>query len=243
MIDTHAHVLAEYYDDLEQDIRNICKEVALVINSGFNDESSKEVVSIANQYNQFFATVGIHPNDTGDFKIIEDLAKNKKVVAIGETGLDYHWNPEMKEEQKALFRKHIELAIKLNKPIVVHSRDAVADTIQILKEYPDAKGVIHCFSGSLEVARQYIKMGYKLGIGGVITFPNAGLSEVIKEIPLHNIVVETDCPYLAPVPYRGKKNYPQYVKFIYEKLAEIHEKSIDEVEQVIAANVRQLFDI
>jgi len=243
MIDTHAHVLLEYYDNIEQEIEKINKELTLVINSGFNDATNKEVVQIANNYDQFFATVGIHPNEVGDFELVKKLALDDKVLAIGETGLDYYRNPEQKDGQKEIFRKHLALAKRIKKPVVVHSRDAVADTITILKEYPDVRGIIHCFTGSLETAREYIRLGYKLGIGGVLTFHNAGLSNVIKEIELHNIVVETDCPYLAPVPHRGRKNYPQYVKFIYEKLAEIYEKPVDEIEQAIAANVRQLFDI
>lgn len=207
-IDTHCHLYKEYYDDLD-DIINKIKESKInrVINNGCDDKSNHEVLESIGKYSNMYGALGIHP-ESADFYTDEDLefVKNhindEKVVAIGEIGLDYYWTKENKEEQIKLFEKQLELAEVVNKPVIIHSRDATLDTIEILKKH-HVRGVIHSFSGSYETACIYIKIGFLLGINGVITFKNCNLKDVIDKIDLSNIVLETDSPYLTPVPYRG----------------------------------------
>lgn len=242
MIDTHAHILSEYYDDIETEINNVFQINQIVINSGCDELSSREVVDLTKKHPNLYASVGLHPNELGEFSLIEQLALDEKVIAIGETGLDYYYHPVDKEKQKELFIKHLELARKLKKPVIIHSREATVDTINILKKYPDVHGIIHCFTGSLESANEYIALGYKLGIGGVVTFKNAKLKEVLKELPLHSIVLETDCPYLSPEPFRGHQNHSHYIKYVYEYIADLYNQPLSVIEKEIAGNVGQIFD-
>lgn len=242
MIDTHAHILSEYYENIDEEINNVFTINKIVVNSGCDELSNKEVVELTRKHPSLYASVGIHPNEDGSFDLVEQLAKDDKVIAIGETGLDYSYPPVDKRYQEELFIKHLELARKLDKPIIVHSRDATADTIKILKKYPEVKGIIHCFTGSLETAKEYITLGYKLGIGGVVTFKNSKLKEVLKEISLHNIVLETDCPYLTPEPLRGQQNHSHYIKYIYQYVADLYHVTVETLEKEIHGNVVQIFD-
>ena len=246
MIDTHAHIYKEYYDDIDELINEMKdKNIIHVINASTNYENALEIINQYKKYDGFILpAIGIHPEeiDNYDLNKIEELIQNNKIYAIGEIGLDYYWVKDNKEEQKELFIKQIKLAQKYNLPVIVHTRDSIQDCFDILKENR-VKGVIHCFSGSLEMAKEFIKLGYKLGIGGVLTFKNSNLYKVIEEIDLKNIVLETDSPYLSPEPYRGKKNNPSNVYYVAKKIAEIKGIDINKVINITTNNAKELFDI
>jgi TatD DNase family protein len=246
MIDSHAHIYSEYYDDIYSLVDSLKNNnVINVINAGVDIKTSKEVIRLYDEYNHFLLpSVGIHPENIERYDInkLEELIINNKVYAIGEIGLDYNYNSENKEEQKELFNKQLDLAVKYKLPIIVHTRDSIQDCFDILKS-SKVKGVIHCFSGSIEMAREFIKCGYKLGIGGVLTFKNSRLYEVIEKIDLKDIVLETDSPYLSPEPYRGKQNNPYNVYFVAKRIAEIKNVSIEEVIDITTKNALELFDI
>ena len=249
-IDTHCHLSKEDYDDIDLVIKeNIDNKVDRIIISGCTKETIVESIDIANKYNNVFLTIGYHPSESrittdADLELLEkQIRDSSKVVGIGEIGLDYHYGKEDIELQKDLFRKQMKLAEKLHLPVVIHSRDATEDTIEVLKEFPQIVGDIHCFSGSVETANIYIKMGYKIGIGGVVTFKNSNLYKVVEKIGLDNIILETDAPYLAPVPVRGKKNSSKYVPYIAEKVAEILNCSLEEVAKITTNNAVSLFDL
>ncbi len=200
------------------------------------------------KYDSLYAAVGYHPEIANkivdkDFEILEELVKNnKKIVAIGEIGLDYYWNKDNQEQQRKVFRKQLELAEKLNLPVIIHSRDAIGETYEILSRY-HVRGIIHCFSGSLEMAQKFIHLGFLLGIGGVVTFKNSKLYQVISNISLTSIVLETDSPYLTPEPNRGKINESSNIPFIAQKIAEITNVSIEKVAEITTKNAIQLFDL
>ncbi len=246
MIDSHAHILNEYYDNiygLIYDLKN--KNIRYVLNCADSIKTSKEVIESYIKYDGFLLpAVGIHPEciDTADLSELEHLIKNNKVYAVGEIGLDYYQNDTNKEEQKELFNKQLDLAEKYKLPIVVHIRDAMQDTFDILKKR-NLKGIIHCFSGSYEMAKEFIKLGYKLGIGGVLTFKNSKLYQVIEKIDLNYILLETDSPYLSPEPFRGKKNNPANIYYVAKKISEIKNVSVDEVIKKTSENFNDIFDI
>lgn len=248
-IDTHCHLLKDDYENVEQVIENAKeKNVKYLIISGCDKKSIQESIEIANKFPNIFLALGYHPSEVNkttdlDLENLKNIAKyNKKVVAIGEIGLDYHWEKETKEGQKELFRKQIDIAKELNLPIVIHSRDAFQDTYDILKE-ANYKGVIHCFSGNLENAKMYLSLGFYLGIGGVLTFKNTNLKETIKEIPLDKILLETDSPYLAPTPHRGEKNEPKYIPLIADEISNNLNKNIKEIEEITTLNAIKLFNL
>ena len=226
-IDTHCHLSKRDYSDISNVIEENKKAgVEKIIISGCTREDLDETIEIINTFSPVYATIGYHPEEADeivdiDLQRLESLLLTNKIVGIGEIGLDYHYSTENKEKQKELFEKQLALAEKYNLPVVIHTREATNDTITILKKYK-VKGIIHCFSGSYETACQYIKMGYLLGVGGVITFKNCHLKDTIKQLNLENIVLETDSPYLSPVPYRGKintsKNIPIIAEFIASEL-------------------------
>lgn len=248
-IDTHCHISKEDYSDIDLLVKeNIDNKVNKVIVSGCTKESIVETLELIDKYDSLYATIGYHPSEVNittdeDLVLLEEQLKHKKVVGVGEIGLDYHYGKEDIEKQKELFRKQLSIAERNNLPVVIHSRDATQDTINILKEYPNVVGDIHCFSGSLETARIYINMGYYLGIGGVVTFKNSNLSDVVKEIGLDRILLETDAPYLTPEPYRGKVNSSKYIPVIAEKTANILNISVDEVANTTTNNANILFDL
>lgn len=249
MIDTHAHVFKEYYEDISEIVNNAKKsKIDKIIISGCSKKDIKEAINLINDYDIFYATIGYHPEEVDnitedDIKFLEKmLIANKRVIGIGEIGLDYHYDKDSKNEQIILFEKQLALAERLGCPVVIHSRDATLDTYNILKKYK-VKGIIHSFSGSLETAKSYINLGFFLGIGGVITFKNCNLKEVIKNIDLKHIVLETDSPYLAPVPYRGKKNEPAYIKETAKFIANIKNISLEKVDEITTSNVNSLFDL
>lgn len=249
MIDSHAHIVNEFYDDIGDAVNKIKSEkIIAVINCSDSLETAKEVLSYSKKYENFLLpTAGIHPENIDELDIsilseLEDLVKNNKFVAIGETGLDYNYNDENKDKQKEFFIRQIEIANKYNLPVIVHSRDAAQDTFDILKEHR-CKGVVHCYSGSAEMAREYVKLGYYLGIGGVVTFKNSKLYEVIESIDLKNILIETDSPFLSPEPFRGKKNIPSNVIYVAKKIAEIKKMNVEDVIKITNENCINIFDL
>ena len=247
-IDTHCHIFSESYDVID-DVMTNCKNAGIskIINSGTDNETNNEALEISSKYDSMYVTLGIHPEFANiykkeDLQFVEDNLNNDKVVAIGEIGLDYHYEGYDKEKQKELFEYQLKLAEKYNLPVVVHSRDATEDTINILKKY-NIKGVIHSFSGSYETACIYIKMGYVLGINGVITFKNCNLKYVVEKLDLSNIILETDAPYLCPVPNRGKRNEPMYLIDTAKFICDLKDINMEELAKITNENVKRIFDI
>ncbi|MBR3145071.1 MAG: TatD family hydrolase [Clostridia bacterium] len=248
IFDSHAHLDDKAFDEdreaLIEEMKN--SGVAGIITCGCDIESSKRALSLAHKYDFIYAAVGIHPEEIqkGDsLDEIEVLAQDKKCVAIGEIGLDYYYDKEHKNLQKEIFSSQIDLAKKLHLPIIVHDREAHEDTLIILKN-KKPKGVLHCFSGSVEMAKEVMKLGMYLGVGGVITFKNARkLPEVVKIIPDDKLLIETDCPYLAPVPYRGKVCFSGMIPLTAKKIAEIRETDTESVLQLTKENATRLFNI
>ena len=247
-IDTHCHLSKEDYDDIDLVIKeNRENNISKIIISGCSRDSIFESIELSRRYEEVYLTLGYHPSEVNtvtddDLLELENLLKLDKVVGLGEIGLDYYYGKDDKNEQIELFRKQLVIAEKLDIPVVIHSRDAVEDTINILKEF-DLTGVIHCFSGSVETAKIYTSMGYMLGIGGVVTFKNSNLYKVVEEVGLKNIVLETDSPYLAPTPFRGQKNSSKYIPLIAEKVSNILGISIEEVGIETTKNACSMFDL
>lgn len=245
-IDTHCHLSKKDYEDISKVIEdNRNANVLRIIISGCTREDLDETIEIISNYPDVYATIGYHPEEADniekqDLIKLEELLTREKIVGIGEIGLDYHYSSENKEKQQQLFEYQLSLAEKYSLPVVIHTRDATNDTINILKKH-NVKGIIHCFSGSYETAYQYINMGFLLGIGGVITFKNCHLKETVKKLSLKNIVLETDSPYLAPVPYRGKINSPRNIPVIAEFLAKELEQNVNSIEKITTENTKSLF--
>lgn len=245
--DTHCHLYKEYYDNIDVIIKNANDNgITKMINCSTNIKNANEVISTSKKHNCVYAAIGIHPEDIQnitlhDLNIIEKNIEN--IVAIGEIGLDYHYENPDKEKQKLIFEEQLNIAEKYNKPVIIHSRDATNDMINILKKHSALKGVIHCFSGSYETAQIYIKMGFKIGIGGVLTFKNSKLFEVLDKLNTSDIVIETDSPYMTPVPYRGTKNEPKYISIVAKKICEIKKISEEELSKITEKNVKEIFDI
>lgn len=246
--DTHCHIYKEYYENIDEILKRALESnINRVINNGCNRESNKEVLALANTYNNMYIALGIHPESADtyqkeDLTFIEENLSNPKVIAIGEIGLDYHYTKENKTLQIKLLESQLKIAETHNLPVIIHSREATEDTINTLKKY-HVKGVIHSFSGSLETAKIYIKMGYLLGINGVITFKNSKLKEVIKELPLEHLVLETDSPYLTPEPFREKPNEPARIKEIATFISELKGISLEELARITNENIMRIFDI
>ena len=253
LIDTHSHIdLEDFNDDLDVVIKNAFNAgVEKIIIPSVDRNSFEKVMQIAKDYENIFCALGIHPTEAQkandkDFEEIEQLATDPKVVAIGECGLDYYWDKTFVEEQKKVFLKQIEIAKKLSLPLIVHDREAHKDTFDLLSQNINGEipVIMHCFSGSVEFAKECVKKRFYIGLGGVVTFKNAKkMYEVAKEIPLENLLLETDAPYLTPVPYRGKRNEPAYVKLVAEEIAQIRGISYDEVAKTTTSNARKVFGI
>lgn len=246
-IDTHCHLSREDYDDIDKVIKeDIEAGVDKIVVSGCSRESIDEVMKLRDKYDIVYVTIGYHPEYADSVReknldYLKRLLSEKKVVGIGEIGLDYHYTKENRDKQIWLFEEQLKIAEEFNLPVVIHSRDATQDTINTLKKYR-VKGIIHCFSGSLETAKMYISMGFLLGIGGVVTFKNSKLKDVVKEISLEFIVLETDSPYLAPVPYRGKVNSSKYLEYIAKFISDIKNISVSELAEITSKNASCLFD-
>lgn len=249
LFDTHAHYDARRFDSDRHELLASMEQngVGRILNAGCDLESSRMAMELAHQYDFIYAAVGSHPDDADhvDGALVDtyrELAKDKKVVAIGEIGLDYYYEDVPREQQKKAFRMQIELARELNLPVIVHERDAHGDGLEIVKDFPDVTGVFHCYSGSLEMARELVKLGWYVGFTGVLTFKNARKAlEVAENVPLHRIVLETDCPYMAPEPYRGKRCDSTMLPRMAEKLAQLRDKTVEEIEQITWENGCRLF--
>jgi TatD DNase family protein len=252
-IDSHAHLDDERFDDdRETVIKNLkTDQIDIVINIGADIASSKSTLNLAQTYDNIYSVVGVHPHSVSELvgvglDEIESLARDEKTVAIGEIGLDYYYENSPKQLQKEYFIEQIRLAKKLDLPIVIHSREAVKDTLDIIKSEKSSnlRGVMHCFSSSVEIAKEYVKLGFYIAIGGVVTFKNARVTkEVAKYVPLESLLIETDCPYLAPEPFRGKRNEPKYIKYTAEEIAKIKEVDLEEIAKITSANAKKLFEI
>ena len=247
-IDTHCHIFSEYYDDISELIEKIKDAgISKVIVNGCDMKSNLEILELVNKYDIVYGALGFHPTDLDEYNDewitwLDEHINDKKIVALGEIGLDYHYDNTDKILQKDVFRKQLLIAQKYNKPVIVHSRDSIQDTYDILKEF-NLKGSMHCYSGSLEMAREFIKLGYYIGVGGVVTYKNASnILNVIKNISLEYILLETDSPYLTPEPYRGMKNSSCYIPIIAEKIASIKEVSLEDVSKITTMSAERLFD-
>ena len=247
-IDTHCHLFHEYYEDLDEIVNKIKdNNISKVIINGTNGTDNKEVLESINKYDIMYGSIGLHPEfadeiTEADFKFVEEHINDSKVVAIGEIGLDYHYGKENKNKQIELFEKQLALAEKYKKPVIIHSRDATEDTINCLKKFK-VRGTMHSFSGSYETAMIYIKMGLLLGINGVVTFKNCNLIEVIKRVGIEHIVLETDSPYLTPVPNRGKRNDSSYINDIVNFIVDNMNVTKEEISKITNDNVFRCFDI
>lgn len=253
LFDTHVHLNAEQFEeDVEEAIQR-AKEagVSRMVVVGFDRPTITRAMELVEQHEALYAAVGWHPVDAIDMKDedlvwIEELASHPKVVALGEMGLDYHWDKSPKDVQKDVFRRQIRLAKKVKLPIVIHNRDATQDIVDILKEEKaaDVGGIMHCFSGSAETALECVKMNFYISLGGPVTFKNAKKpKEVAQAVPLDKLLIETDCPYLAPHPYRGKRNEPAYVKLVAEEIAALKNVSYEEVAEATMRNANRLFQL
>ena len=252
IFESHAHYDSHQFDEDREVLLGSMQEngVGTVVNICADWDSVTEVVEMVQNYPFMYSAVGLHPDEVGDldeerFEFLKTQCQKEKVVAVGEIGLDYYWDNESHDLQKKWFVRQLELARELSLPVIIHSRDAAEDTLQIMKEHAQGlRGVIHCFSYSKELAEEYVKMGFYIGIGGVVTFKNGKkLKEVAEVVPLERILLETDCPYLAPEPYRGKRNSSIYIPHIAQAIADIKGCTCEDVVAQTEANGKELFNI
>ena len=251
MIDVHAHMDDRQYDTDRAELLNQMKEagIARLINSGCNHAACRAALELAHTYDFVYCSIGIYPHDTYELEErgtaeLEEMLKQPKVVAVGEIGLDYYYDDVPKEIQQKWFRKQLELAKKYHLPAVIHCRDAMQDTISILKEFPEVHGIFHCYSGSVESMRKLTKMGWSISMGGVCTFKNAIVAkEVIAAVPADRLMLETDSPYLAPTPYRGKRNSALYLPEIIKVMAELRDTTPEEIERITDENAMRMFQM
>lgn len=253
LIDTHAHLDSSKFREDQDAVIQRAKDAGIeyIFNIGACEQSSKASVALARKYPKIYAAVGMHPHDskdmTGDtMRLFRELAKEEKVRAIGEIGLDYHYDFSPRDVQQRAFRAQIRLAHELKLPIIIHTREADEDTLRILQEEEASKlgGIMHCFPGDLAMAEECLKMNFKLAFGGVVTFNNAKATrEVVRELPLTELLLETDCPYMAPVPHRGKRNEPAFVKQVAEMFAHLKGVELEEVARVTTQTAKKIFKI
>ena len=252
IFDTHAHYDDDAFnEDREQLLADLPGQgIARVVDVGASLASCRKVLELMEQYDYIYGAIGVHPSETAElteesYSWLKEQCQKEKCLAVGEIGLDYYWDHESHDLQKEWFIRQLELARKHNLPVLIHSREAAADTMEIMKGHAQGlNGVIHCYSYSKEMAKEYVKMGFYIGIGGVVTFKNAKkVKETVAEIPLTSIVLETDCPYLAPEPFRGKRNQSAYIQYVAEKIAEIKEISYEEVVAQTEKNARAMYGL
>lgn len=253
LIDSHTHLDDSRFDNDRAEIINKLKDngIELVLNPGADLATSEKAVKLADEYSFIYAAVGCHPHDSKymndeTMNIFRELSKNKKVIAIGEIGLDYYYDNSDREIQKRWFREQIKLANELDIPYIVHDRDAHEDIFKIMKEEANSstRGILHCYSGSVEMAKEFIKLGFYISLAGPVTFKKAKTPKnVAMEIPLNKLLIETDAPYLTPEPFRGKRNEPKYVKYVAEEIANIRNISIDEIAENTNRNFKKLFSL
>jgi len=249
-IDTHTHIYLSEFDDDRDNIMQRAKEanVEITMMPAIDSSTHKKMIQTESIYPNCYSMIGLHPcsvnQDFGkELSLIDEYLAERKFVAIGEIGLDFYWDKNFSSEQNEKFRKQIQVALKHGLPIVIHSRNAIDECIEVVSEYPGVKGVFHCFSGNEQQAKKIIQLNFMLGIGGVVTFKNAGLDKVIEKIGLENVILETDAPYLAPVPFRGKRNEPSYVKIVAEKLSSICNLPLEKIAELTTENARNLFNL
>ena len=251
LTDTHAHLDFPQFDGDREEViaRALAAGVGSIINVGADLASSRRAVALAEAHPQIYAAVGVHPHDAKTLtdevlKELRELAQHPKVIAIGEIGLDFYRDLSPRDEQQRAFERQLALASELGKPVIIHDRQAHAEVLAILRRWPGLRGVLHCFSGDLDMAHEAIEMGFYISVGGPVTFKNARrLPEIVRQLPLERLLVETDCPYLAPHPYRGKRNEPAYVRLVAQKVAELKGVPLERVARVTTANARQLFGL
>lgn len=253
LIDSHAHLDDERFEpDREELIASLYENgIETVLNPGADLSTSKSAVALADKYPFIYAAVGCHPHDSKDMNddtmnIFRELAKNKKVIGIGEIGLDYYYDNSDRETQKKWFREQIRLARELDLPYIVHDRDAHEDVFRIMKEehYSGTRGILHCYSSSVEMAREFIRLGFYISLGGPVTFKKSKTPKLVaKEVPIDRLLIETDSPYLTPEPFRGKRNEPKYVRYVAEEIAGIREVNADEIAENTKLNFRRLFNL
>ncbi len=246
MVDTHCHIFISDYPDVDDVIKKMGDNIIIV--SGVDDDSNREVLELCSRYDNVYGTLGIHPesaDDIYDLDFVRNHINDFHIVGVGEIGLDYHYTKDNKDKQVDLFCRQIEIALEFNKPIVVHSRDAINDTYEIIKKYNIGNMTdIHCFSSSVEMAKEFVKLGCKLGIGGVLTFKNAGrLKDVVSSIDISNLLLETDSPYMTPEPFRGKRNEPYNIIYVARQISDIKNIDLDDVLRITSKNSFDLFDI
>lgn len=251
IVDTHMHIYDSKYDEIREEVIKEALDMGVnkMIAIGYDYDSSLKALELASQYDFIYAAIGLHPSEVQketdlELKWIYELAKNEKVVAIGEIGLDYYWDKTYVDLQKEMFHKQIEIAKDLNLPIIIHSRNASFDSFQVVESHPGVIGVFHCYGGSLEMAERLIKLGYYIGVGGVVTFKNAKeIKRVVENISLDHIISETDSPYLSPHPHRGELNHPGYTKYVIEKISELKNIDTNEVSNKLYENAHKLFKL
>ncbi len=252
-IDSHAHLDDERFDADREELINSLYEnrVETVLNPGADLNTSKSAVALADKYPFIYAAVGCHPHDSkymndDTMNIFRELAKDKKVIGIGEIGLDYYYDNSDRETQKKWFREQIRLAKELDLPYIVHDRDAHEDVFRIMKEehYSGTRGILHCYSSSVEMAKEFVRLGFYISLGGPVTFKKARTPKLVaKEVPIDRLLIETDCPYLTPEPFRGKRNEPKYVRYVAEEIARIREVDVNEIAEVTKLNFKRLFNL
>lgn len=248
LTDSHTHILPTDVPNYQEILENLKQNnIKRIIINGYNDKTNKEVLELVSKYENVYGALGFHPDNINELtedslEFIKKNLNNPKIIAIGEIGLDYYHNKENKEDQIKLLEKFLELSTKTNKPVIIHNREATGDLINTLKKYK-TKGIIHCFNGSKETANIFLKLGYKLGIGGVITFKNCKLKEEIKDLSPDSFFLETDAPYLTPEPYRGKPNEPKYMIYTLRALSSTLNINEEELSNTLENNFHELFDI
>jgi len=250
MIDTHAHI---YLPEFDKDRPYILEKamaagITKILMPAIDSSTHAAMFKLDETYPECISMIGLHPcsvnqNYEDELKVVDNYFKERSFIAVGEIGLDFYWDVSFRKQQFYAFHKQIKIAIENNIPIAIHSRNSINECIEVVQQYPELRGVFHCFSGDVQQARQIIDSNFMLGIGGVVTFKNAGLDKVIKEIGVDNVILETDAPYLAPVPFRGKRNEPAYVKIVAERLSIITGISLQEIEELTTANATRLFNL
>lgn len=249
-IDTHTHIYLPEFDGDRDEMMQRSKEanVEITIMPAIDSATHDAMITVESAYENCYSMIGLHPCSVNqdyekELTVISEYLKRRKFVAIGEIGLDFYWDKTFTNQQYEAFHKQIEIALQHDLPVVIHSRNAINECIDLVKQHPGIKGVFHCFSGNEEQAQKIMELNFMMGIGGVVTFKNAGLDKVIEKTGLNNVVLETDAPYLAPVPYRGKRNEPSYIKLIAEKLSILCNCSIEKVAELTTENAKKLFEL